>query len=121
MNKKLWLLGAALVVGTTYAAVPNNTLLAMVVGDISTLDPAQAYDTASSEPIENMYESLLGYKGKSITETTPLLATAFRAAADGKSPVAPNWMPVNPSCERSRYHVPLDGRKTATSALPSPS
>ena len=85
MNKKLWLLGAALAVGTTYAAVPNNTLLAMVVGDISTLDPAQAYDTASSEPIENMYESLLGYKGKSITETTPLLATAFRAAADGKS------------------------------------
>lgn len=85
MNKKLLLLGAALAVGTTYAAVPNNTLLMMVVGDVSTLDPAQAYDTASSEPIENMYESLIGYKGKSITEFTPLLATSYKAAADGKS------------------------------------
>jgi peptide/nickel transport system substrate-binding protein len=85
MSKKLWLLGAALAMGTTFAAVPNNTLLNMVIGDISTLDPAQAYDTASSEPIENMYESLIGYKGKSITEFTPLLATAWRAAADGRS------------------------------------
>jgi peptide/nickel transport system substrate-binding protein len=85
MSKKLWLLGAALAVGTTFAAVPNNTLLMMVVGDVSTLDPAQAYDTASSEPIENMYESLIGYKGKSITEFTPLLATAWRASADGRT------------------------------------
>ena len=85
MNKKLWLLGAALAVGTTYAAVPNNTLLMMVTGDVSTLDPAQAYDTAASEPIENMYESLIGYKGKSITEYTPLLATSYKISADGKS------------------------------------
>lgn len=85
MNKKLLLLGAALAVGTTYAAVPNNTILEMTVGDVSTLDPAQAYDTASSEPIENMYESLIGYKGKSITEFTPLLATSYKVSADGKT------------------------------------
>lgn len=85
MSKKLWLLGAALALGTTFAAVPNNTLLLMNIGDVSTLDPAQAYDTASSEPIENMYESLIGYKGKSITEFTPLLATAWRASADGRT------------------------------------
>jgi peptide/nickel transport system substrate-binding protein len=64
--------------------VPNNTLLMMTIGDVSTLDPAQAYDTASSEPIENMYESLIGYKGKSITEVVPLLATSWQAAPDGK-------------------------------------
>ncbi len=85
MNKKLWLLGAALAMGTTFAAVPNNTLLEMVVGDVSTLDPAQAYDTASSEPIENIYESLIGYKGKSITEFAPLLSTSWKPSADGKS------------------------------------
>jgi peptide/nickel transport system substrate-binding protein len=85
MNKKLWLLGAALAMGTTFAAVPNNTLLIMSSSDIPTLDPAQAYDTASSEPIENMYESLVGYNGKSITDVKPLLATSWKLSTDGKT------------------------------------
>ncbi len=66
------------------AAVPNNTVLMMTIGDISTLDPAQGYDTASSEPMENMYESLIGYKGKSLTDYAPLLATEWKAAPTGK-------------------------------------
>ena len=78
MNKTQKLLTAlGLVSGVAFtaafAAVPNNTLLSMQIGDPSTYDPAQAYDTASSEPIENMYESLVGYKGKSVSEIAPLL------------------------------------------------
>lgn len=85
MSKKLWLLGAALALGTTFAAVPNNTLLIISSSDIPTMDPGQGYDTASSEPIENVYESLIGYKGNSITSIQPLLATSWKASADGKS------------------------------------
>jgi peptide/nickel transport system substrate-binding protein len=90
MNKTQKLLTAlGLVSGVAFtaalAAVPNNTLLSMEIGDPSTYDPAQAYDTASSEPIENMYESLIGYKGKSLTELTPLLATEWKAASNGKA------------------------------------
>ena len=48
------------------------------------MDPAQAYDTASSEPIENVYESLLAYKGKSITVPAPALSTDWKISSDGK-------------------------------------
>ncbi len=88
MNKKLKLLATlglvSSIAAVAVAAVPNNTLLMMTIGDVSTLDPAQAYDTASSEPIENMYESLIGYKGKSINEFVPLLATSWQVSPDGK-------------------------------------
>lgn len=88
MNKKLKLLATLGIISSiaavAVAAVPNNTILMMTIGDISTLDPAQGYDTASSEPMENMYESLIGYKGKSITDFVPLLATEWKAAPSGK-------------------------------------
>jgi peptide/nickel transport system substrate-binding protein len=88
MNKRFRLLATLGVISSiaavAIAAVPNNTLLLMDIGDVSTLDPAQGYDTASSQPMENMYESLIGYKGKSITELAPLLATEWKAAPDGK-------------------------------------
>ena len=89
MNKTQKLLTAlGLVSGVAFtaafAAIPNNTLLAMTIGDPSTYDPGQAYDTASSEPIENMYESLIAYKGKSLSEVEPLLATEWKAASSGK-------------------------------------
>ena len=84
MKKKLLLALGALGMGMAFAAVPNNTLLIMSSSDIPTMDPAQAYDTASSEPIENVYESLIGYKGKSITQYEPLLATDWKISTDGK-------------------------------------
>jgi hypothetical protein len=39
----------------------------------------------------------------------------------GRSPLAPNWVTNIPAVERFKYHVPLDGLKTAVSAFPSPS
>ena len=84
MKKKLLLALGALGLGIAFAAVPNNTLLLMSSADIPTMDPGQAYDTGSSEPIENMYESLIGYKGKSITQYEPLLATDWKISTDGK-------------------------------------
>ncbi len=84
MKKKLLLAFGALGLGMAFAAVPNNTLLIMSSSDIPTMDPAQAYDTASSEPVENIYESLIGYKGKSITQYEPLLATDWKISPDSK-------------------------------------
>ena len=84
MKKKLLMAFGALGLGIAFAAVPNNTILIMSSSDIPTMDPAQAYDTASSEPIENVYESLLAYKGKSITTPAPALATDWKISTDGK-------------------------------------
>ena len=87
MNKKVLYSTLAVGFGTmlAFAAVPNNTLVSMVIGDITTLDPSQAYDTASGEGIENMYETLLGYEGRNLTNLKPGLATAWRFSADGKT------------------------------------
>lgn len=87
MNKKVLYSTLAVGLGTmfAFAAVPNNTLVTMVIGDITTLDPSQAYDTASGEGIENMYETLLGYEGRDLTNLKPSLATAWRFSNDGKT------------------------------------
>ncbi len=87
MNKKVLYSTLAVGLGTmfAFAAVPNNTLVTMVIGDITTLDPSQAYDTASGEGIENMYETLLGYEGRDLTNLKPSLATAWRFTNDGKT------------------------------------
>jgi ABC-type transport system substrate-binding protein len=45
------------------------------IGDAVTLDPCWAYDTASSEQIQLIYEPLLYYNGTSTTEFIPILAT----------------------------------------------
>ena len=50
--------------------------------DVNTLDPAQAYDIASGRIIENVYETLYGYKGESVTKFEPRLATAYEVSSD---------------------------------------
>lgn len=86
MNRKAAvLLTLGLGLGAAFAAVPNNTYLEMTGADIPTLDPAQAYDTSSGRAIENMYETLLTYKGKSLTEFQPLLATAWTSSNGGRT------------------------------------
>lgn len=80
------LLAAALVasLGAAFAAVPANTLLFMQSADIPTLDPGQVYDTASGGLVENMYDTLVGYKGKSVSELEGVLATDWKISGDGK-------------------------------------
>jgi len=57
----------------------------MTFGAPNTLDPAQAYDTASSAILENIYETLYTYKGQSIIEYEPMLATEYSIGNDGKT------------------------------------
>jgi len=57
----------------------------MTFGAPNTLDPAQAYDTSSGAILENIYETLYTYKGQSITEFEPVLATGYSISDDGKT------------------------------------
>ncbi len=44
-------------------------------GGANTVDPAEAYDTASYEPILNVYETLINYNGSSTDSFVPVAAT----------------------------------------------
>jgi len=57
----------------------GSTLIIQESADIPTLDPGTTYDTASGQVVENLYETLVGYKGSSLTELEPLLATEWEA------------------------------------------
>jgi len=86
MRKALGLVaGLLFFAGLAFAAVPKDTYVYMTFGDIDTLDPAQAYDTASLHIIENVYETLFTYKKGSLTEYEPLLATRYEIKDGGKT------------------------------------
>ncbi|MFC6617791.1 ABC transporter substrate-binding protein [Deinococcus radiophilus] len=55
----------------------------MASSDLPTLDPGNTYDTASGAVLENVYETLVAYKGSSLTDLEGLLATEWEANADG--------------------------------------
>jgi len=50
---------------------------------IDTLDPALAYDTASGEVIQNVYETLAFYDGEATDKFVPMLAESWEVSADG--------------------------------------
>lgn len=77
------LLAVLLVLGCGAALAQSDTFVYQSFGDVDTLDPVQAYDTASGQVIENVYEGLYGYAGESVTEYEPKLATAYTASEDG--------------------------------------
>src|SRR5690606_2628814 len=73
----------ALVAGTAFAQAPADTYDYQTFGEIASLDPARAYDSASGEIIENVYETLYAYNGGEIAEFVPALATDYSVSADG--------------------------------------
>jgi len=60
----------------------NATLVYQESSDIPTLDPGVTYDTGSGQVVENLYETLLDYKGSSLRDLEPKLATSW-ALSDG--------------------------------------
>ncbi|GGR21224.1 ABC transporter substrate-binding protein [Deinococcus ruber] len=67
------------------AAAPSDTLVLQQSSDISTLDPAQAYDIPTFSVIENLYEPLVAYQGSDLTRLHPVLATSWKISPDGKT------------------------------------
>jgi len=53
------------------------------IGEPDTLDPHHAYDDASAEVIFNVYDNLITYKGKSMTEFVPMLSTVVPSVENG--------------------------------------
>ncbi len=88
MNKYFGLtfLACAITLGTVSATVPNDTLVILGNAEIAvSLDPALAYDADSGGFLENIYESLVGYDGKSLKTLKPVLATDWKTSKDKKS------------------------------------
>jgi peptide/nickel transport system substrate-binding protein len=67
--------------GTT--EIKNPTMIVRYdIGDAKTLDPADCYDTGSSEPIFQIYETLVTYKGNDTLTFYPCLATEWTVSND---------------------------------------
>jgi len=63
---------------------PNEMTVATVEGgQIATVDPANCYDTASGELIQNVYETLIFFDREKIDQFVPMLATSWTISPDG--------------------------------------
>lgn len=62
---------------------PATTLSIVTYSEPATLDPALAYGHASAWILENVYETLYGYAGGSLTALEPRLATAYEITDGG--------------------------------------
>jgi len=77
-------LGPSIARGAGEAIKNPDTILELGFGDISSLDPALAYDIYSYEPIwPNVYETLIMYSGSSLDKFSPMLATEVPSLANG--------------------------------------
>lgn len=66
-----------------YHSADPTTFVEATIGDIDTLDPALAYDTASATIIFNVYETLVFYDGESTDKFVPQLAESWELSDDG--------------------------------------
>ena len=64
---------------------PTTFVVAESEVGIDTLDPALAYDTASGEILQNVYETLVFYDGEATDKFVPMLAESWDLSADGKT------------------------------------
>jgi peptide/nickel transport system substrate-binding protein len=62
-----------------------DTFIQANIGDVDSFDPAYAYDSASEEQIQSIYEPLVYFKGGSTSEFVPVLATEWNISPDGKT------------------------------------
>jgi len=61
----------------------QNQMVVSYPGSPQTLDPAVAYDTASAEPIMNVYETLIFFDEGKTNQFVPRLATNWYVSVDG--------------------------------------
>ena len=59
-----------------------TTIVRYDIGDAKTLDPADCYDTGSSEPIFQIYDTLVTYNGNNTKTFYPCLATDWSVSND---------------------------------------
>ena len=72
-----------LLAGLAVGAAQSGTFVYQTPFPVDSLDPAQAYDTASSAVTENIFDALYAYVGDSVTDYEPALATGWSATPTG--------------------------------------
>jgi ABC-type transport system substrate-binding protein len=70
-------------ISKTSAAKDPTTFNYYTIGDAVELDPALAYDTASGEVIQNVYDTLVFYDGENTNKFVPKLAESYTISDDG--------------------------------------
>ncbi len=91
MTKRFLILVAALVVtawpgGPAGAATPKDTVvMAKQIDDIISFDPAESFEFSGSEAIGNIYERLIAYDLKNVSQLKGELAESWGVAEDGKT------------------------------------
>ncbi|HSV31553.1 MAG TPA: ABC transporter substrate-binding protein [Atribacteraceae bacterium] len=73
-----------LIAGMAFAQVKNpDTYIMLTISEPDTLDPHQAYDTASGEVISFVYDNLIAYQKDSMTEFIPWLSLKVPSLENG--------------------------------------
>ncbi len=67
----------------TITSPDPTTFVKVTYGDPQTLDPALDYETGGAEVLQNVYETLIFYKGEAVDEFVPQLATEWTVSDDG--------------------------------------
>jgi len=77
------IIAALAVVFMTGLVGGQKTIVFYMATNVLSLDPMDAYDTASFIPIHNIYDTLVGYPGEDIGNYTGVLATTWTVSPDG--------------------------------------
>ena len=87
MKRIIWLLAAAvLATGPALAATPKDTVvMAKIIDDIISLDPAESFEFSGSEVTGNIYERLITYDLKDVSKLKGELAESWSVGPDGKT------------------------------------
>src|SRR4030042_2455216 len=96
MLKKAWLPLALLIIVSMLATAAcaeketreiklPDTFIQATIGDVDSLDPAYAYDTASGEQIQAIYEPLIYFDGESPSKFVKVLCTEYNGSDDGET------------------------------------
>jgi peptide/nickel transport system substrate-binding protein len=67
----------------SFASKDPTTFVSVSFGEPDLLDPALDYETAGGEVLQNVYETLVTYKGNELSEFEPLLAESWELSEDG--------------------------------------
>lgn len=89
MRQRTWLLGgaiAALLVGPALAETPKDTVvMAKQIDDIISLDPGEAFEFSGTEVVGNVYDKLLGFDLKNVSDIQGRLAESWNVGDDGRT------------------------------------
>ena len=86
---RIRVLSAALALGLSalaFAATPPKVLVvAQVLDDLVSLDPAEGFELSSVQSFNSIYQRLVGSNPQKQTEIQGVLASSWKAGADGRS------------------------------------